>query len=266
LHVIAVDDERMALKSTEKAIRAALPDCDLHCFERPSIAVAHAGKMKVDVAFLDIKMYDMDGLQLAKWLKEINPATNIIFSTAYTEYSLDSYKIPASAYLLKPITAEAVKDAMQKLRCPVSTDAKLRVQCFGNFDVYITGSSVPLSFPRSKAKELFAYLVHRRGGSCSVEELVTALFEEKEYDRSINRQIQTMVSVMRKVLREAGVEDVLIKQYNSIAVDTELIDCDYYRFLNQDPEALNTYRYTGEYMSNYSWAEPTSGLMTQMIT
>jgi len=265
LHVIAVDDERLALKNTEKAIRAALPDCELYCFDRPSIAVAHAGKMKVDIAFLDIKMYDMDGLQLAKWLKEINPATNIIFSTAYADYSLDSYKIPASAYLLKPITEEAIKDAMLKLRCPISTDAKLRVQCFGNFDVYITGSSVPLSFPRSKAKELFAYLIHRRGGSCSVEELVTVLFEGKEYDRSINRQIQTMVSVMRKVLREAGVEDVLIKQYNSIAVDTGLIDCDYYRFLNQDPEAVNTYRFTGEYMSNYSWAELTSGLMTQMM-
>jgi len=265
MHIIAVDDERMALKNAERAITTALPDCDLYCFDRPSIAVAHAAKKQVDVAFLDIEMCDMDGLQLAKWLKEINPATNIIFSTAYNEYSLDSYSIPASAYLVKPITPEAVKDAMSKLRNPVSSDAVLRVQCFGNFDVYTPGSSVPLYFPRSKAKELFAYLIHRRGGSCSVEELVTVLFEGKEYDRSINRQIQTIVSTMRKVLKEAGVEQVIIKQYNSIAVDTGIIDCDYYHFLNQDIEAINAYRFTGEYMSNYTWAELTSGLLMQTI-
>ena len=265
MHIIAVDDERLALKNAERAIRTALPDCDLYCFDRPSIAVAHAGKSQISVAFLDINMGEMNGLQLAKWLREINPATNIIFFTAYDEYSLDSYKIPASAYLMKPITPEDVRDAMQKLRHPISSGAVLRVHCFGNFDVYAAGSSVPLYFPRSKAKELFAYLVHRRGGSSSIEELVTVLFEDREFDRSINRQVQTMVSTMRKVLREAGLEHVLIKQYNSIAIDTEKIDCDYYRFLNQEADAISAYRYTGEYMSNYHWAELTSGLLAQSI-
>jgi len=265
MHIIAVDDERLALKNIERAIRTAEPDCDLHCFDRPSFAVAHAGKNNIDVAFLDIKMCDMDGLQLAKWLKDISPETNIIFFTAYNEYARDSYDIPASDYLIKPVTPEAVKDALQKLRNPISKPdtrlpalKKLRAHCFGNFDVYM-GTSAPLYFPRSKAKELLAYLIHRRGASCTVEELATVLFDGKEFNSSTSRQVQTIISTMRKTLSMAGAEHALIKQYNSIAIDPENIDCDYYRFLNRDEEAIDIYRITGEYMYNYHWAELTSG-------
>jgi len=127
------------------------------------------------------------------------------------------------------------------------------------------GSSVPIHFPRSKSKELLAYLIHRRGGSCTIEEIVTALYEDREFDNSMNRQIQTIISVMRKVLHNAGAEHVLIKQYNGIAIDPEKVDCDYYRFMEQDANAIKIYRLTGEYMSNYHWAEYARGLLDQAI-
>jgi len=66
---------------------------------------------------------------------------------------------------------------------------------------------------------------------------------------------------MRKALRDAGAEHVLIKQFNSLAVDPEKMNCDYYRFLDQDKDAIKSYRVIGEYMSNYSWAEMTRGLL-----
>jgi len=261
MNIIAVDDEPMSLKNIERSILSVMPDCDLHCFDRPISAVAHASRNRIDVAFLDIQMCDMNGLQLAKCLAEIDPSTNIVFFTAYTEYAQDSYTIPASDYLMKPVTAEAVEKALHKLRNPVNKEStKMRVQCFGNFDVYM-GTSVPIHFPRSKSKELFAYLVHRRGGSCTIEELVTVLNEGKEFDRSMNRQIQTMISTMRKALKDAGAEHVLIKQFNSLAVDPEQMNCDYYRFLDQDKDAIKSYRVIGEYMSNYSWAEMARGLL-----
>ena len=261
MHIIAVDDELMSLKNIERSILSVIPGCELHCFDRPISAIAHASKNRIDIAFLDIQMCDMNGIQLAKCLIEIDPTINIVFFTAHTEYAPDSYSIPASDYLMKPVTAETVEKALLKLRNPTNNEnVQMRVQCFGNFDVYI-GSSVPIRFPRSKSKELFAYLVHRRGGSCTIEELVTVLNEEKEFDKSMNRQIQTIISVMRKTLRDAGAENVLIKQYNSLAIDPEKMDCDYYRFMDQDAGAIKSYRFTGEYMSNYSWAEMTRGLL-----
>jgi len=262
MHIIAVDDEHLALKNVERAIREALADCDLHCFNRPDLALEHAKKSRVDLAFLDVKMGGMDGLALAKKLKEIHAKTNIIFSSGYDEYAVDSYAIPACGYIIKPVTAKAVWDALAHLRNPVvKTDAKLRVQCFGNFDVFM--GAYPLYFPRSKAKELFAYLIHKRGGSCTIQELITVLFEDREDNCSFHKQIQTIISTMIKVLREVDAEDVIIKKHNSIAVDAEKINCDYYRFLKSDMDAIKFY--TGEYMTNYSWAELTVGYLNRVV-
>lgn len=58
---------------------------------------------------------------------------------------------------------------------------------------------------------------------------------------------------MLKAFKDIGKGDIILKKYNSISVDISKIDCDYYRFLKGDPEAVNSYG--GEFMSNYSWAE-----------
>jgi hypothetical protein len=119
------------------------------------------------VAFLDVKMPGMTGLEMAKRVKELSPHTNIVFVTAYSEYSLDAMRLRASGYVLKPATGEAVETELENLRFPVKTAAasRLRVQCFGNFEVYADGQ--PLRFEFSRTKELFAYLVDRRGAAAN---------------------------------------------------------------------------------------------------
>jgi len=146
----------------------------------------------------------------------------------------------------------------------VKTEKRIRVQCFGNFDVYVDGAL--LYFPRKKAKELFAYLIHKRGTSCTIKELVANLLEDREdkiESESINNQIQTFISVMMKVLRGVNAEDAIIKNFNSIAIDIDKVDCDFYRFLQGDPDAKNLY--TGEYMSSYSWGETVAGYLDAKI-
>ena len=256
MHVVIVDDEHLVLKDIERVVRGALPECALFCFDAPSGAIAHAEANRTDIAFVDIEMGGMNGLELARRLKEINGQTNIIFVTGYSEYAIDSYSIPASGYIMKPASVHAIVHALDHLRNPVvKTDKRLRVQCFGNFDVF--AGAVPLHFPRRKAKELFAYLIHKRGASCTIRELIAILFEDKEENNSLRRQVQTYISTMTKTLKDADAKDVIIKKFNSLAVDTTKVDCDYYRFLQWDIDAVN--RYSGEYMSNYSWAEFMAG-------
>ena len=60
----------------------------------------------------------MSGLDLCKILLDINPRTNIIFLTAYSEYSLDAWNTGASGFMLKPITVEGVKEQLKNLRYP----------------------------------------------------------------------------------------------------------------------------------------------------
>lgn len=72
-----------------------------------------------DIAFLDIKMRGMTGIELARQLKDIQGDINIIFVTGFSEYSLNAFRLYASDYLLKPATPDAVRQELGHLRTPV---------------------------------------------------------------------------------------------------------------------------------------------------
>lgn len=199
-------------------------------------------------------MRGMTGVELAKRLKDINPKINLIFVTGFDQYTGEAMKIHASGYIMKPVTAEKVAEELAELRHPIEPieDAILRVQCFGNFDVF-TSDGEPVHFERSKAKEVFAYLVHRHGSSCSIKEIAAALFEDEPYDAKQQAYLQKIISSMMKGLKKIGAEKAVFKKYNSLAVNPALLDCDYYRFEELDAGAVNSYM--SEYMSQYYWAE-----------
>jgi len=253
MNIIAVDDEYLSLIDLEFAIKETVPEADVLSFESPAAALSFASENHIDIAYLDINMPGLNGIDLAKKLKEVNPGINIIFSTGYDEYAKEAFSVQASGYLTKPITAEAIKESLKHLRTPMVTASEpiLRVHCFGNFDVF-AGDKI-LYFPRQKSKEVLAYLVHKRGTSCTIKELCVAIYDSSENVSSIEKQIQPVISGMMKTLKEAGVDAVIIKNYNSISINVNKVDCDYYRYLEKDPSLTRIY--TGEYMTNYAWAE-----------
>lgn len=167
MNLFVVDDEIHALNYLATILRETYPHSEILSFSKTKDALSKAKNVKCDVAFLDIRMDEKNGIQLARELKDINGDTNIIFTTAYSEYALDAYRVYASDYLMKPISTEAVQSAMKHLRNPVlpSAEDKLRIQCFGNFEVF--SDDKPVVFKRAKTKELFAYLVDRKGSTCS---------------------------------------------------------------------------------------------------
>jgi two-component SAPR family response regulator len=122
----------------------------------------------------------------------------------------------------------------------------------------------PIKFNRTKAKELFAYLVYRRGSSCSTRELAAVLFEDSEHSTKQMLYLQKIVSSMMQTLREYNAAAVIHKTYNAIALNDEAVDCDYYRFLKMDVPSINTY--TGEFMTQYSWAEFVAGYLDRITT
>uniref|UniRef100_UPI00286F9D74 response regulator n=1 Tax=Anaerosporobacter sp. TaxID=1872529 RepID=UPI00286F9D74 len=194
MNIIAVDDERILLEDLAKAIKVAIPECMLSCFKKPSEALKYAQDIKIDVAFLDIEMGGMNGLVLAKKLKDIYPKINIVFTTGYSHYALESYKVNASDYLLKPVKPEMIKNALENLRNPVEriNQNKIRVQCFGNFEVF--ANDEPLQFSRSKTKELLAYLVLRQGAICTNNEISAVLWEDGVKTPSTKDYFRQLVS------------------------------------------------------------------------
>ncbi len=254
MRMLCVDDEPLMLIMLEQAVKEAAPDDDVHAFRYQEDLLEDARKNGCDVAFLDIHMRGMNGVELAKELKAVNPKMNIIFVTGFSEYAGDAMKLHASGYIMTPVTAEEIKKELADLRFPIvpKSQALLRVQCFGNFDVFLP-SGEHMRFERSRSKEMFAYLVHRNGSSCTIREIAAALFEDEPYDKKQLNYMQQLTHAMIKSLRAVGAEEVVVKDFNALAVKPELLDCDYYRFKELDAGAVNAYQ--NEYMSQYYWAD-----------
>lgn len=255
MNIIAVDDEKLALETLTRSIKSAQSDAEVNSFREPEDAVEYVKNNECDVAFLDIKMRLITGIELAKRLKEINPKLNIVFVTGFSDYTLEAFKLYASDYILKPATPEQIKLALSNLRNPIVTRSKnkVRIQCFGDFEVFV--DEKPLTFKRAKAKEIVAYLVDRQGSSVTMGELMAVLWDSGEDSISRKSNLRNLVSEVRRAFDSVGVNDIIIKGRNSICINKNIIDCDYYDYLNGVPYALNKYR--GEYMLQYSWAEYT---------
>ena len=254
MKILCLDDEPLALRMLEQAVKTAKPDAEITAFRKQAELIAEAERNGCDVAFLDIHMRGMTGVEVAKKLKEINPKMNIIFVTGFSDYKGDAMDMKASGYIMKPVTAEEVKAELADLRFPIvpKSNALLRVQCFGNFDVFLPNGE-HVRFERSRSREIFAYLVHRQGSSCSTKEIAAVLFEDEPYDTRQQNYVQQLIHAMIKSLKAVGAEEAIVRSYNALAVNTKVLDCDYYRFKELDPGAVNSFQ--NEYMSQYYWAD-----------
>ena len=118
--VIVVEDMPALLRGTVRMAQEALPDAAITGFENAIDALAYAAAHSVRIAFLDIELDErMNGVELAKRLKELHPRVNIIFLTSFGEYAQDAHDLYSSAYVRKPITAEKIREALDNLRFPV---------------------------------------------------------------------------------------------------------------------------------------------------
>jgi DNA-binding LytR/AlgR family response regulator len=111
LRTLVVDDEPLAHELLEKYI-AMTPELELagHCWDvMDAFRTLH--KQPVDLLLLDIKMPDINGIEFLKKLKD---APMVIFTTAYSEYAIESYELNAVDYLLKPFSYERFRKAVNK--------------------------------------------------------------------------------------------------------------------------------------------------------
>ena len=184
----------------------------------------------------------------------------MFFCTAYSEYAIDAFGLCAKGYLLKPVTAKQIKRVLDEMvedwkDTSANLPRDIRVQTFGDFEVFVDGKN--LKFEREKAKELLAYLVDRHGASVTTERIAAILWENENYDRKLKNRTTATISSLKSSLKKEGIEDILVKSWNHLAVDTSKFKCDAYDYEKMDAVAINSFR--GEYMYAYSWAEFTSG-------
>ena len=247
MKILLVDDENLQLIRLQNTCKKLMPEAEYFCYTNPKKAYDETVNEKLDIAFLDIEMPLLTGIQLAKKLKKNNPLINIIFVTAYDSYALDAYSLHASGYVMKPVNVDKLKKEIDGLRyaLEIKPTKLLQVKCFGNFEVFKDGA--PIKFKYQKSKELFAYLVDREGASVNINELNAVLWEEdhKSY-------LRNLIADISETLKQIGGSEVFIKRHNECFIDPTKVDCDAYNFKKGDPDAIRMYR--GEYMIQYSWA------------
>ena len=151
---IAVDDEPLMLGALTNAIKASPDIASVADFTSCEEALSYIKNNPADVAFLDINMRGMGGLALAEKIISFNPECKIVFCTGYEEYAIPAFRLHASGYLMKPISASDVQAEIDNIKGIRQREKPLTVKCFGNFEVWVKGDK--LAFKRSKTKELFA--------------------------------------------------------------------------------------------------------------
>ena len=117
--VILVDDNKVILNGGLPIIEEVMPNASVTGFTKPSEAVEYAKTNRVALAFLDIEMGNTSGLDVCRELLRVNPRTNVVYLTAYKEYSFDAWYTGACGFMLKPITTEGVRKQLSRLRYPV---------------------------------------------------------------------------------------------------------------------------------------------------
>jgi two-component SAPR family response regulator len=247
---IAVDDEALMLGALVAAVEASPDIRSVEKFSECDAALEYAQNNPIDVAFLDINMRGMGGLALAERIVAARPACKIVFCTGYEEYAISAFKLHASGYLMKPISAEDVQAEIDNIKGVKHKEKLLTVRCFGDFEVYVKEGK--LVFKRLKTKELFAFLVDRKGAGMTIKQMCAALFPEDMDDTKNSAYLRQLVMDLKNTLKSVGAESVLCHESPCYRVDTSLIKCDYISYLETGkPE------FYGEYMSQYSWAEET---------
>ena len=252
MNVMCVDDALPIMEDMAAMCRKLPQITSVRGFTRPREALEWLENHPVDIALLDIDMPEINGLLLAEKLKRKYPDAAVIFLTAYEQFAVQAIRQRASGYLLKPVSMEDLQEEIE-YACSQKTTrptGHIVVKTFGDCEIFVDGET--LSFRRMKSKELLAYLIDRNGSGVTRPDIFAALWGDGVYSRSEQKYLDVIVRTLRETLKSAGIDEILEIKSGLIRIRPELLDCDLYHFLKNEPDAVNAYR--GEYMRSYDWA------------
>ena len=251
--IIAVDDDKTSLNKIKKILTKVKPDATCYFFDSSLSALAKAREEEVDVAFLDVEMPELSGIDLGKYLSELNPYVNLIYYTENTDFAYEAMQLHASGYIKKPGSDAVVKSELDILRYPEIRKNFKRVfaQTFGNFELFVDGE--PVEFKYKRTKEIVALLVANKGAQTSNGEIIANLWED---DGDPDKKLSYLCNLrqdLQNTFKKLKLDGIILKQRGSLAIAKDRIECDLYDWLENKKDSK--YKYTGDYMNQYSWSE-----------
>ncbi|AFM43386.1 response regulator containing CheY-like receiver and SARP domains [Desulfosporosinus acidiphilus SJ4] len=229
MRIAAVDDETHVLERFAR-MAAGVPElsvCGL--FETGEQLLAYLRKNPLDAVFLDIEMPGVSGLELSEQIQNLNENIDIIFVTAFNQYAVEAFELQAMDYIMKPMTEERLGKTIKRL---LKTKRRARpqekpfIQCLGGFDVFLNGKA--LTWKSSKAKEVLAFLVYKKGVPVGWEKITDAVWPDFNSEKA-QANFHATNYLLRKRLAEAGLAQILKSERGNYRIVADKFDCDVYR-------------------------------------
>lgn len=145
----------------------------------------------------------------------------------------------------------------QQLLILKSQKTNLEAKTFGNFTLMYKNKVI--KFSRSKSPELLAYLIYKHGTSLNTKELIAVLYGDYADSAKYGASLRLLISDIKHTLAELEIQNFFVAEYNSFRINPEVVQCDYYDFLADEPKAVKSF--AGEFMSQYSWAEEAAAFL-----
>ena len=231
LRTILVDDEELSIKRLKKILAECGEIQICNTFSNSLEAYEYLKENKIDVAFLDISMPDIDGMAFAHMIHGIDSDIDIVFVTGYDDHAVDAFELNALDYLLKPVTIDRMQKTLNKIkkRHPSAQGRPgIKVSFFNGFKVYTAGDEgreIRLRSP--KTEELFAFIVYK--GTTNREEIVDTLWEGLDFDKAL-KNINSNMYYIRKAMSLNGIDDCIKTGKREISIDMSRMTCDLFEF------------------------------------
>ena len=110
LKVLCVDDEKLMLQHLVSLCRNIPEIAAVTGFGKSSEGLAWIESHPCDMILLEISMPEMDGITMARKIRDIRPDTDIVFVTAHSEYAIDTWSIHPSGFIVKPVTQKTLQE------------------------------------------------------------------------------------------------------------------------------------------------------------
>jgi two-component SAPR family response regulator len=275
LRAILIDDESLALDFLELQINKldGIEVIGKYTFFRVE---EHTKLLQdIDLVFLDIEMPEVNGLELAELISEVNEDIEIIFVTAFNEYAVQAFELNALDYLLKPVRLERLKNTYERIEKRRSTSPKkasptneVMIKLGGEPGFYTNNERQHVTWRTTKTRELFLYLLHHRGQTIRKDFLTDYFWSNLDVERA-NAQMYTAIYHVRRTLRPMKEHIRIESNQEGYILVLENVTLDLYEWeksLDNMPalttSTVDIYEkvvksYPGPYLGNtaYLWAE-----------
>lgn len=257
MKIIVIDDEISALSTFLPNI---LDDPAIDCrmfMQNPLSALDYLQKTPVDAAFLDIKMPDVDGVDLAEKMLSIKPDLKIVFISAYAENEkeiCDKLKGKTVRFCHKPYRKESILNLIAEFKAENSVKTCF-LKTFDAFDLFVNGIAV--DFSSSKAKELLALLTDAKGSFVTMDTVIGNLWPDKNAELA-KRLYRDAVTRLRLTLKDAGVENLVSFERGRSVINTQNVKCDMWDYV------YNGGVFSGRYLPQYDWSVITESALIKL--